>query len=314
MLQALGQDVIRPLIWHDRIHEMQIADGPGLVLLQNTRCLPKLHPERSLFMRGHGSLSCSPGHHVRVRGRAQEGDGRVLALRAEPLHDAVAGHSDLHVEGPIQVGVIADRQALAWRHRAHPSRDLRGLRQQVATADLGKRVEVLLCHHTLPIHALLNWEDELPRALLSLVQDASERPGPRHGHDSGTEAEQERQWSHRGGGSEQHEVHVGQIQPIPLLHLQCLQRISNVGLQGAVLDPLVQLLAQLGATDLVLALLLKLVVRLPQHRRTVAEGQFGLAVHALLAFQLCNVEDVLAEFLHGVLHRHLRMTLAEEPE
>mmetsp|Transcript_123909 Transcript_123909/g.396050 ORF Transcript_123909/g.396050 Transcript_123909/m.396050 type:complete len:707 (+) Transcript_123909:928-3048(+) len=314
MLQALGEDVVRALVGHDCIHELDAVAREGLVPLQHADALPDLHPHWRRLVRFNGSSRGLLGDDMRIGGGAEEGEGGVLPLLAQALHDAITCHGDLHVQGTVQVRIVADRQPLARGHGGDPSGDFRGLGHQVATADLGERVVVALGQQPLPISAFRHREDDLARPILGLFQNAHQSLRSRDRDDVGTEAEQKVQWPHGRSCAQEHKVHVRQIQPFVLFPLQSLQRVDHVLLHRTILSPLIQLLAQVHASDLGVPLRLELVIWRAEHWRAIGQRQLTLAGCVFDPTHLCRVEGVRAQLLHGNLHRHLLVPIADELE
>mmetsp|Transcript_35600 Transcript_35600/g.60155 ORF Transcript_35600/g.60155 Transcript_35600/m.60155 type:complete len:326 (-) Transcript_35600:593-1570(-) len=139
VLEALGENVVRPLIHHNSVHQMaHLAalvghrhglDGVGWEQPRGRRCLL---PQRGVGGVADGCLVRSLRvHGVAVGGGAQEGQTQVGALLAQLADDRVARQGKLHVECAVEVSVVPHGHSLLGAHRAHPRRNLGRVVQEV---------------------------------------------------------------------------------------------------------------------------------------------------------------------------------------
>mmetsp|Transcript_109782 Transcript_109782/g.321439 ORF Transcript_109782/g.321439 Transcript_109782/m.321439 type:complete len:627 (+) Transcript_109782:602-2482(+) len=316
VLQALRKDVVGALVGHDGVHVGQSARPlRHAARLEHSQGLPEPHPERGALLRRGGRLCGLLGNQGDICGSAEEGQSSVAPRPAELVDDAVAGHCNLHMQRAIQVGVVADGHLLAGGYGRDPGCNLGCLCQQVTSARSSQAIPVTCCCQAAPVDALFDREDELSRAILHLFEELLQCLWPGNCDNRRTTAQQEWQWPHGRSSTQQHKVHVAQVQPLLLVLLEELQRISRVSLDAAVLCPGVHLLSQLQPVQPGLALGLEAVVGLAGGRAAVEERQLRLLRHLAAPAQLRGLEALRGPGLaHRGLHGDLGLGAPAEGE
>mmetsp|Transcript_14014 Transcript_14014/g.52372 ORF Transcript_14014/g.52372 Transcript_14014/m.52372 type:complete len:401 (+) Transcript_14014:333-1535(+) len=314
VLDALAHDVVGALLGDDAIDEAEGADRNHLVALQEPQRLEHFLPCGCLPVVLLHALRRLRGDHVRVRRRAQARQDCVAPRFAHLFDDAVAGHGDLREERASQVDVRAHDELLSRAHFREPRPDLRSVGHEIGSALAGELVQLSVRDEALPVHALLDGEEDPSGADLAGVENLGpdERAIQVHADQVRAEAQEEVQRAHRTRRAKQHEVGVAQVQPLVLVLLHERDGLGNVGLDATVLDPDVELLAQLRAGNLRVPPILEACVGLADLAAVVEVG-LVLARHRLGSAHLSSLVVVRAILAHRLLERRL-LAVADEHE
>mmetsp|Transcript_11524 Transcript_11524/g.29050 ORF Transcript_11524/g.29050 Transcript_11524/m.29050 type:complete len:226 (+) Transcript_11524:501-1178(+) len=220
MLQTLGQSIVRTLGRHTAIHQVQLRAGLCLDWAHGVRDQPlsrsdfleELEPRRTRCTVLDGSLMSLLRDHVHIGRSAEEGKSGVRTGLTDALHNRITGQRELHMQCTVQIGVVSDGQTLALADSAQPVADFRGVREQVATRNLG---EFFIVEFTLGLIGT-HWENETTRRSASLLDKTSPDMGKVqiNSNNVGTMLEQKLVGTHGRRSTKQNKVAIREIQPI----------------------------------------------------------------------------------------------------